>query len=139
MTRERNGTFSPGSSGNLNGRPSGHKNRATIMAQNLLDGEVRALVKKALEMALGGDITAIKLCLERILPRRMERALSFNMPDINQPEDAGVALAAIIKAVGDGDLAPSEARTLAALVETALRTIETTEHEARITALEKSR
>ena len=137
MTRNTNGTFSPGSSGNLNGRPSGHKNRATIMAQNLLDGECRALVRKAIDLALGGDLVAIKLCLERILPRRHERALSFAMPDINTPQDAGVALAAIVKAVGAGELTPSEARTLAALVETALRTIETTEHETRITALEK--
>ena len=137
MTREKNGTFSPGSSGNLNGRPSGHKNRATIMAQNLLDGECRALVRKAIDLALGGDLVAIKLCLERILPRRHERTLAFAMPPVTAPQDAGVALSAIVNGVGNGDLTPGEARTLVALIETALRAIETTEHEARITALEK--
>ena len=34
----------------------------------LLDGEARALTRKAIERALAGDVTALRLCLERIVP-----------------------------------------------------------------------
>src|SRR5690242_19586979 len=54
MTRGR--PFVRGQSGNLAGRPPGSRNRTTIAAQALLDGEAAALSLKAVELALGGDI-----------------------------------------------------------------------------------
>jgi len=37
----------------------------------LLDGETEQLTRKAVELALGGDTIALRLCLERIiLPHR---------------------------------------------------------------------
>ena len=50
-------------------RPKGARNRATLAAETLLDGEAEALTRKAVELALAGDTTALRLCLERVLPR----------------------------------------------------------------------
>jgi hypothetical protein len=69
-TRQHDGRFPKGVSGNPTGRPKGTRNRATRLAESLLDGEARALARKAVELALGGDVTALKLCLERLIPRR---------------------------------------------------------------------
>jgi len=44
--------FAPGQSGNPNGRPKGARNKATIAAEALLDGEAEGLTRKALEMAI---------------------------------------------------------------------------------------
>jgi ribulose 1,5-bisphosphate carboxylase large subunit-like protein len=47
--------FGRGQSGNPEGRPPGARNRKTLAAAMLLDGEVEALTRKAVELALAGD------------------------------------------------------------------------------------
>jgi hypothetical protein len=59
--------FVKGQSGNLAGRPKGTHDRRTELRE-LLEPHAGALIKKAVEMAMAGDTTAMKLCLERILP-----------------------------------------------------------------------
>jgi hypothetical protein len=41
-------THKPGQSGNPYGRPRGARNRATVVAERLLDGEADALTRKAI-------------------------------------------------------------------------------------------
>src|SRR5271166_4530720 len=48
----------------------------TRAAELLLDGEATALTRKPIELALVGDPTAMRFCLERILPPSRERTLS---------------------------------------------------------------
>ena len=55
-----------GTSGNPAGRPTGSRNKATLYFEELLDGQGEALIKKAVELSLKGDTTALRLCLERI-------------------------------------------------------------------------
>ncbi len=62
--------FKPGQSGNPHGRPKGARNRATVVAEQLLDGEADTLTRKAIDLAKQGDTTALRLCIERILPPR---------------------------------------------------------------------
>lgn len=68
--------WKPGQSGNPKGRPKGCQNKTTkqaqILAQGMLNDEVVQLVRKLLEKALEGDMTAMKLCIERILPPMKE-------------------------------------------------------------------
>ena len=44
------------------------RNKATLAAATLLDGEALGLTRRAIEAALAGDMLAMKLCLERVLP-----------------------------------------------------------------------
>jgi hypothetical protein len=94
----------------------GARHKATIAAEMLLDGEAEGLARKVLEMALGGDTVAMRLCLERILPPRRERPVRFKLPKLQTPADAATAMAAIAAAVADADLTPSEAGELSKLV-----------------------
>jgi hypothetical protein len=102
----------------------------------LLDGEAEALTRKAIEAALAGDTTALRLCLERILPARKGRLISLQLPAIRNAGDLPGALAAIVEAVARGDLSPDEATPIAALLEAHRRAIETSELEQRIAILE---
>ena len=133
------GQFKPGQSGNPKGKPRGARHRATLAAQELLDGEAEALSRKAIELAMDGDTVALRLCLERIAPRRTDSPVSFPMPDMTSSVDASQAMAGIVRAVADGDLTPSEGATVAGLVETFRKTLETEDLERRITKLEESK
>ena len=61
--------FKPGQSGNPKGRPKGALNKTTRAAMVLLENEAEDLTRKLVELAKGGDITALRLCLERLIPR----------------------------------------------------------------------
>src|SRR5580704_7690649 len=58
--------FPKGQSGNPAGRKRGSKNKSTLAAQILLEGEAEALTRKAVEVAMGGNALALKLCLDRL-------------------------------------------------------------------------
>jgi hypothetical protein len=45
------------------------------MAEALLEGQAEALVQKVVSMALEGNITALRLCLERLIPTKRAPAV----------------------------------------------------------------
>jgi hypothetical protein len=57
----------------------------------LLDGEALGLTRRAVEAALAGDMLAMKPCLERLLPRRHERPVTFSLPSLTPSEAATIA------------------------------------------------
>ena len=124
--------FQPGNPG----RPPGARHKATLAAEALLDGEADALTRKAIDAALGGDMTALRLCLDRIVPPRKERPVSFRMPPLKSAEDAAAAMAAITDALAAGELTLSEAAEASAMVERFTRALEAGEVEKRLRALE---
>jgi len=67
--RVRGRAFEKGRSGNPLGRRVGCRNKTTIAAAALLAGEAEALTRKAVELALVGDPTALRLCIQRVLPQ----------------------------------------------------------------------
>src|SRR5512144_1579141 len=93
-----------GVSGNPKGRPKGARHKATRAAQALLDGEAQGLTRKAIELALGGDTVALRLCLERLIPACKERPLSFAFPEIKGAADLPAALARVLEAVAGGEI-----------------------------------
>jgi hypothetical protein len=119
------------------GRPPGARNKTTLALQSLLDGEAERLTRKAVELALEGDVTALRLCLERLLPVARERKVSIPLPEVNSIEDAKAAVNAILKAVADGELTPGEARIIADLIEAQHRTALSSELQQRIEELER--
>lgn len=131
-------TWKPGQSGNPKGRPKGSRNKASIAADQLLDDEAEAITRKAIELAIAGDTTALRLCLERLCPPRKERPISIALPEMNSAADAVAAAGAILEAVASGDLTASEGQTLGSIIETYRRTIETEDIEKRIIELERS-
>lgn len=130
--RDASGRFSQGNPG----RPRGARHKATQAALELLDGEAEALTRQAVTMALGGDATALRLCLERIAPPRKDAPIQFEMPRMETACDAAKAAGAVLDAVSSGELTPSEAAHIMGLVENFRRVLETTELEARVAALE---
>ena len=129
------GTFTTGNPG----RPKGARNKATQAVLALLEGEGEALTRKAVEMALQGDSVALRLCLDRIAPPRKDSPVQFSLPRMTNARDAAQAAGAVLEAVAGGDLTPIEAVQIMGLVDSYRRTLEITELEARLAALEGQR
>ena len=126
--------FAKGRSGNPAGRRFGSRNKATIAALELLANEAEALTRKAVEAALAGDPTAMRLCLERILPR--DRAVKFALPPIKSAADVAGAMGAVTAALADGLITPGEAQAIARVVTTFVQMIETSDFDRRLTMLD---
>ena len=133
--RNTDGTFGPGNPG----KPQGARHKSTQAALALLDGQAEALTQKAVETALAGDTAALRLCLERIAPPRKDAPVTFALPPMTTAADAAKGAAAVLAAVAIGDLTPTEGAHVMGLIETYRRTLETTELEARLAALEGAR
>lgn len=134
--QKRGRPFQRGQSGNPNGRPSGSRNRRTLALEELIDGEIEAITRKAIEAAKDGDITAIRLVLDRVLPPARSRSISIQMPLITDASSISSAQAEILNAVATGDLRLDEAESLSELLEARRRSLETVELEERIKRLE---
>jgi hypothetical protein len=128
--------FVRGQSGNPAGRPVGSRNKATMAAEQLLDGEAAALTRKAVGLALGGDALALRLCVERIIAPRRGRPVALALPPIDSVADLARAMAAIAAAAASGALTPGEAAQFARLVETFGRAIDATDIDRRLRSLE---
>jgi len=90
------------------------------------------------ERAKSGDATALRLCLERLIPQKRDRTVQLNFGSIETATGVAQALDTLLQAVGSGEITPSEASTLASLLETRRRVIETEELEQRIARLENA-
>jgi len=133
ITKPGSHLFQKGRSGNPAGRQPGSRNQLTIAAEVLLEGEAEALTRRAIELALEGDTTALKLCLERILPQRRSRRVIFDLPPIDRIEDLGKA---VLQEATSGQLFLDEAAALIGMMEFKRKALETIDLEQRLQALE---
>lgn len=137
--KQRGVPFKPGQSGNPAGKPKGTRHRTTLAIEALLEGQATALTQKALELALDGDMTALRLCMDRLAPVRRDRPVTFDLPKVETADDLPKATQAIMEAVAGGELTPSEAAELGKLVDAHAKAIEVTDLHRRLAALEGGR
>ena len=134
MTTRRGRPFAPGQSGNPAGRPRGRGEPARLRAA--LAERMPEIIEAVTSRALAGDTGAARLLLERCLPalRPVEVAAPLEMP----PAAEGLAAQgrAVLAAAAAGRLAPGQAAALLTGLAALARLVETTELEARISALE---
>jgi hypothetical protein len=136
-TDEKQGKFRKGRSGNPLGRPRGIRNRATITAEALFEGEIEGICRKAIEEAKRGNIQAIKLVLDRILPPKKEAFIFIDLPTMKTSPDILEAIHRVAQAVSRGELLPTEGDCLARIIERQAKVIEMNDFEERFKKLEE--
>ncbi len=118
------------------GRPKGARHRTTLAIEALLEGQHAKLTQKVIDKALEGDVTALKLCLDRLVPMRRDAPISFELPKVSTVADTVVASSAVLAAVAAGEVTPDEGGRVMALLSAHRGIVETGHLESRIAALE---
>jgi hypothetical protein len=129
--------FQKGESGNPAGRPRGSLNRTTVLMQSLLEANAEAIARKAIDLATGGDLTAIRICFDRLVPARKHEPIALELPRLDTAADTVTAASTIVAAVAAGELAPSEAADIAKAVDIYVRALATQQFEERLAKLER--
>jgi hypothetical protein len=133
------GQWKKGVSGNAAGRPRGSRNKKAALVEALLDDEAADLARIVLDRAREGDPTAMRLCFERIAPAPRGRAVELDLPEdaATISEEALGAMRATVRALGSGELTPTEAATIAQVIDIQRRVHDAVEIEQRLDALER--
>ncbi len=128
--------FQKGQSGNPSGRPRGALNRATVLAQELLAARVESIAEKLIELAERGDMRAIRVCMDRLMPVIKHQPIAVELPPIEKAADSVAAAARIAAAVAAGELTATEAAELAKVIDTYVGALATRGFDERLTKLE---
>lgn len=131
--------FQRGHSGNPKGRPKGKRNKSTLLAQSLLENDVEAICTRLLVEAKEGNIQAIKIVMDRILPVRKELPIALDLPEIKSSTDLLNAISAITSAVGSGIISPSEGEALSRIIDINLKAVALQDFEKRLILLEETK
>ena len=118
--------FKPGKSGNPAGRPKGIKDRRVALREKLLP-HADQLIEMVTTFAKSGDMAAMRIVMDRIIPPLKEEPIHVAIPKIESAADCTQAQAAVVNAVAAGDMLPSEGQAISSLIEAQRRAFETTE------------
>ncbi len=135
--KQRGKPFAKGQSGNPMGKPKGCKNHSTRLALELAQGQLENIMQNLINLALDGDLTAMKLLLDKVLPNSRERALpQLDLSITENTKDLPKLSAEIINAVASGMITPTEGEKLNALLASHAQIIATADFEERLKKLE---
>lgn len=129
-------TFKKGESGNPTGRPIGAKDKRAEL-RKLLDPHADNLVQKAVAMALEGDSTAMRLCIERIVPAYRAEGIPVHVPALAEAKTLTEKGDAALQAIANGDVTVANGGTLLAAIAQQTKIQEFDELDRRLKALEK--
>ena len=125
--------FIKGKSGNPSGRPRGIQDKRTAL-KDLLTPHAPDLVSKAVELAMQGDTTALRMCIDRLIPPLKAQANQTQLDASGSLSERGEA---ILKAITVGELDPATGNSLIGALATQAKLLEVTTIEERLSALEE--
>jgi len=107
--------FQPGVSGNPKGRGAGTKDKRTALRQLLVPHQEK-LVETLIAFAEAGDMSAMKICMDRMMPPLREDPIRVTIPKIENANDCTLAQANVLNAVAAGEMLPGEGQVLSSLI-----------------------
>jgi Family of unknown function (DUF5681) len=138
MNTKTNSTqFAKGTSGNPSGRPRGSRNKAALMMESLLEGEVEKLTRKVVELALAGDPQVLRLAIDRLLPPQRDRLVTFDFPPIESLADVAAGMNSIMAAVSAGEITPKEGEVIARILAEHANILTAQDLQVRVEKLEQ--
>ena len=117
--KQRGRPFKKGQSGNPSGKPLGTRNKATRAALTLLHGQLEELTQAAINKALEGDMVALRLVMDKVLPTCKEAPIdpgTLQLPSPVTADNASTAMAEVLNAVASGNITPGQGAVLIGMV-----------------------
>jgi hypothetical protein len=136
MNKARGRPFPPGNKQGR-GRPKGSRNKAKSPGQALLDEYAPHLMRKCIALAMQGDRSALRMCMERISPARRGACITMNLPAIKTAEDLEKAAEKVTQDIRRGEITPTEGGVMMNLFESRSRIMEKVQWEKRLEKLEE--
>ena len=141
--RDQRGRFAAGNPGGKGGSRRRVLEFRQAAEEAIAPEHVAALLRKTLRMALEGNLSAIKVLLDRTIGRASEapsesEPLGIDLPSLGTAADCSMALDKLIEGVCNGSVDKSSAQVLIAGVQARLRTLELVEFERRLSDMERS-
>ncbi len=126
-------TFKAGESGNPNGRPKGAISKRTQLAK-LLEPRAEELIAKLIDLALNGDANALRLCIERLIPRATRTTVYTELPvlDSNKSTSSFEAIGGVLNGVLEGEISPDDGKKLIDMIEDHQRRIKNQKSSLRL-------
>ncbi len=134
--KKQGSKWKKGQSGNPAGKKPGTRHKATQLAETLLDGQTEQLVNKCVEMAIDGDSTAMRICMDRLISPRKSRPIIIQLPDTKTAVGVADAQSKVVKTVAEGELTIKDGQALSSILEARRKALETQDHEERLNKLE---
>jgi len=126
------GQWKRGQSGNPGGRP-----KRIGVVRDLLQARQAELVKMAVDLALAGDVAALRLCMDRLSPPLRATSEPVVIEGLAEASTLTERCEVIVRAVGTGVISPTVGGELLAAMGNLARAMETDELARRVAALEK--
>ena len=123
------------------GKPRGARNKVTVLAEKLVEGDVEDIVRSIIASAKSGNPAAIAAVARILLPERRGRSVAIeNAGDL---ERSATSLAQVTQAVLssalNGVISAEEAQQFGVIIAAAARAYELESLEERVLALESER
>ncbi len=135
--KQRGRPWQKGQSGNPAGRKNGHRFPALRALDAIGQENAEALVAEVTQKALGGDMVAARVILDRCWPAPKGRLIPLNLPPIRDMASVAQAGAAVLKALSEAIITVDEAASLMSILNQQRQIIETEVLERRLQALEE--
>lgn len=126
-----------GESGNPRGSVKGSRHRVSVLCERLLESDAEDVVRAVIAAAKGGDMLAARIIVERILPKKTDMPIKIKLGEIRTIADATLAMATVVEQVAAGEITPSEATEVGALLSSFARNFELLQFETRLLQLEE--
>jgi hypothetical protein len=136
--RDTNGRFAAGCSGNPAGKKRGTRNRATLLAEALRDGEDTTVARVIIDKALAGDAVAARFCIGLLSPKPRGREITLDIPETAGPGDIVVAFDVTLAAMAAGEITPDEALVVTKVLEGRLRALKALQHDEKLTVCDRA-
>jgi hypothetical protein len=128
--RDSLGRFVPGTSGNPAGKRPGTRNRKTVLAEALRDGEGEGMARVVIDKALAGDAVTARFCVGLLTPKPRGRAIVLDLPEDWRAGDVVAVFDATLAAMAAGEITPDEALIITRVLDFRRRALQALASEA---------
>jgi hypothetical protein len=128
--------FQAGQSGNPAGRPRGARNKASLVAEEVMAEHVEAITRAQCQKALEGSERAQRFVIGRLAAPARQRPVTLDPPETVTLEGLLEAHESLTRAFAAGELTPEEARAGVDLLEGHRRALELGALARRLEAVE---